>query len=106
METISSYTPNQVLEANLPNQETIAFFVDSTGQVYSKFSYSVWPYLDLLEPSILSNVFDPERPFLLPAGIRLSKPLGDTTFQFQTPLHSDSTHLFLSEVHFNPNYLD
>ncbi|MAZ97236.1 MAG: hypothetical protein CMP53_06925 [Flavobacteriales bacterium] len=106
VETISSYTPNQVLEANLPNQETIAFFVDSTGQVYSKFSYSVWPYLDLLEPSILSNVFDPERPFLLPAGIRLSKPLGDTTFQFQTPLHSDSTHLFLSEVHFNPNYLD
>ena len=105
VESISTYNPNPVLEANLPNQETIAFFVDSTGQIYSEFSYSVWPYLDLLEPSILSHVFDPERPFLLPAGIRLSEPLGDTTFQFQTPLHSDSSHLFLSEVHFNPNYL-
>ena len=88
VESIATYTPNQVLETNLPNQETIAFFVDSTGQVYSEFSYSVWPYLDLLEPSILSHVFDPERPFLLPAGIRLSEPLGDTTFQFQTPLQA------------------
>ena len=105
VESIATYIPNQVLEASLPNQETIAFFVDSTGQVYSEFSYSVWPYLDLLEPSILSHVFDPERPFLLPAGIKLSEPLGDTTFQFQTPLHSDSSHVFLSEVHFNPNYL-
>ena len=54
----------------------------------------------------LQSYYDPLRPFLLPTGLPLPKPLGDTTVLFEPVQWPDTSFIHLSEVHFNPNSLE
>ena len=103
--SLSLYSARVLPEGSLPKQEPTAYFTDAQGKIYSEFPASIWPYLDLLNPGPLTETFDPLRPFLLPTGLLLPKSLGDTSFVFNPPRHIDSSLLFLSEVHFDPNEL-
>ena len=105
-EPLSNYTPQWKTPGSLPYQRPIAFFADPQGHTYSHFPLSLWPYMSLESSAELQPWFNPLRPFLLPIGIPLPKPLGDTTLLFEPVQWPDTSLIHLSEVHFNPDSLE
>ena len=103
---LSTYIPQWKTSGSLPYQGPIAFFTDTQGHTYSHFSHSLWPYMSLESSAELQPWFDPLRPFLLPTGLPLPKPLGDTTVLFEPVQWPDTSLIHLSEVHFNPDSLE
>ena len=103
---LSTYTPQWKTSGSLPYQGPIAFFTDTQGHSLAHFPHSLWPYMSLESSAEIQPYFDPLRPFLLPTGIPLPKPLGDTTVLFKPVQWPDTSLIHLSEVHFNPDSLD
>ena len=62
--------------------------------------------MSLESSAALQSFYDPLRPYLLPTGIPLPKHLGDTTVQFEPVQWPDTSLIYLSEVHFNPDSFD
>lgn len=62
--------------------------------------------MSLKSSAELQSYYDPLRSFLLPTGIPLPKPLGDTTVLFKPVQWPDTSLIHLSEVHFNPDSLE
>jgi hypothetical protein len=103
---LSNYTPQWKTPRSLPYQRPIAFFTDTQGHCFAHFPHSLWPYMSLKSSAELQSYYDPLRPFLLPIGIPLPKPLGDTTVLFKPVQWPDTSLIHLSEVHFNPDSLE
>ncbi|MGB1620465.1 MAG: hypothetical protein ACPG9M_05050 [Schleiferiaceae bacterium] len=103
---LSTYTPQWKTPGSLPYQGPIAFFTDTQGHCFAHFSHSLWPYMSLKSSAELQSYYDPLRSFLLPTGIPLPKPLGDTTVLFKPVQWPDTSLIHLSEVHFNPDSLE
>ena len=92
---LSTYTPQWKTPGILPYHGPIAFFTDTQGHCFAHFSHSLWPYMSLKSSAELQSYYDPLRPFLLPTGLPLPKPLGDTTVLFK-PVQWPDTSLFTS----------
>ena len=105
-EPLSTYTPQWKTSGSLPYQRPIAFYTDTQGHCFAHFPHSLWPYMTIESVAELQSFYDPLRPFLLPTGVPLPKPLGDTTVLFEPIQWPDTSLIHLSEVHFNPDSLE
>ena len=105
-EPLSTYTPRWLNVGSLPSQQSTHFYADHQGNSFACFPHSLWPYMSLESSAALQSYYDPLRPYLLPIGIPLPKHLGDTTVQFEPVQWPDSSFIYLSEVHFNPDSLE
>ena len=103
---LSTYTPQWKTSGSLPSQQSTHFYADHQGNSFACFPHSLWPYMSLESVTELQSYYDPLRPFLLPTGIPLPKHLGDTTVQFEPVQWPDTSLIYLSEIHFNPDSLE
>lgn len=103
---LSTYNPKWLNVGSLPSQRSTHFYADHQGNSFACFPHSLWSYMSLESSAALQSFYDPLRPYLLPTGIPLPKHLGDTTVQFEPVQWPDTSLIYLSEVHFNPDSFD
>ena len=103
---LSTYSPKWLNVGSLPSERSTHFYADHQGNSFACFPHSLWPYMSLESSAALQSFYDPLRPYLLPTGIPLPKHLGDTTVQFEPVQWPDTSLIYLSEVHFNPDNLE
>ena len=103
---LSTYTPKWLNVGSLPSQQSTHFYADHQGNSFACFPHSLWSYMSLESSAALQSYYDPLRPYLLPIGIPFPKHLGDTTVQFEPVQWPDTSLIYLSEIHFNPDSLE